>query len=248
MINLTRLFRPSCTLALFAGVLVSMIGCSDPPPPPPKKAKKTPVVQGPPPAMSIDDLIADNGIDDRVWMDELQAPPTNAQRLGLLQFFDGFLTGRADLLKPFFGPIEREELAKLEASGDLAQLAADIEGVEIRLGVTNEGRPAVLGLYEFADRVEGQMWEIADGPGPAGMGSGQYILVAAYAPPGLSDWLGRDAFIDWYTAVQAEQAMLNKADLGMEAARAKASDASENPAEAPSGSSGGGGPGGPGMR
>jgi hypothetical protein len=248
MINLTRLFRPSCTLALFTGVLVSMIGCSDPPPPPPKKPTTAPTVQGPPPAKPIDDLIAENGIDDRVWMDERQAPPTNAQRLGLLEFFDGFATGNPDQLRPFLGPVEQEELAKLEASGDLEQLAADIEGIEIRMGVTNEGRSAVLGLYEFADRIEGQMWEIESGPGQDGMGSVHYIFVAAYAPPGLSDWLGSDPFSDWYTAVTAEQAMLNKADLGMEAARAKASDSSDDPAAAPSGDSGGGGPGGPGLR
>jgi hypothetical protein len=228
----------SCVVAL------PMLGCEDPPPPKEDKKVVTQVDPGPPPATSIEQLMTQYDIDDRVWMDERQAPITDEERIGLLTFFDGFATGRADRLKPFFGPIEQEELANLEASGELAQLAADIEGIEIWMGVTNEGRPAVLGLYEFADRVEGQMWEVAQAP----RSGGGYVLVAAYAPPGLSDALGRDAFDDWYAAVQTEQAKLNLADLGMEAARGSAADSgSGDPNAAPGQGAGGGGPSGPGM-
>lgn len=244
MINPTRLFRHSVPLVTSCVVASAMLGCEDPPPPPPKKVKKVQVDPGPPPATTIEQLIAASGTDDRVWMDERQAPPTDEQRLGLLQFFDGFVTGRADQIRPFLGQVEQEELAILEASGELAQLAADIEGIEIRMGVTNEGRAAVLGLYEFADRVEGQMWEILQQP----QGGSGYLLTAAYAPPGLSDSLGRDAFDDWYAAVQAEQAKLALADLGLEAARGVASGSgSGDPNAAPEGDSGGGGPKGPGF-
>ena len=243
MTNQTRPFRHSVILAMCCVVALPMLGCEDPPPPETKNVTAKPVDPGPPPATSIEDLMAEYDIDERIWMDERQAPRSDEERIGLLTFFDGFATGRADRLRPYFGPIELEELATLEASGELAQLAADIEGIEIWMGVTNEGRKAVLGLYEFADRVEGQMWEIVQLP----QAGGGYLLVAAYAPPGLSESLGRDAFDDWYEAVQAEQAKLNLADLGVEAAAGRAADpGSGDPNAGPEGDSGGG-PSGPGM-
>jgi hypothetical protein len=243
MTNQTRPFRHSVILAMCCVVALPMLGCEDPPPPEPENVTARPVDPGPPPATSIEDLMAQYDIDERIWMDERQAPRSDEERIGLLTFFDGFATGRADRLRPFFGPIELEELATLEASGELAQLAADIEGIEIWMGVTNEGSKAVLGLYEFADRVEGQMWEIVQSP----RAGGGYLLVAAYAPPGLSESLGRDAFDDWYAAVQAEQAKLNLADLGLEAARGRAAGTgSGDPNAGPEGDSGGG-PSGPGI-
>jgi hypothetical protein len=221
-----------------------MFGCEEPPPPPPKVVKKVQIDPGPPPATPIEDLIAQFNIDERVWMDERQAPPTDQERIGLLKFFDAFARGRADQLRPYFGEIEQQELAYLEASGDLAQLSADIEGIEIWMGMTSGGIAAVLGLYEFADRVEGQMWEIAQKPAAGG----GYVFVAAYAPPGLSDALGRDAFDDWYEVVLAEQEKLTLDDLGMQAARGKGSSGgSSGPDGMPDGGSGGGGPRGPGM-
>jgi len=102
----------------------------------------------------------------------------------------------------------------------------------------------VLGLYELADRIEGQMWEIVQQPETGG----RYVLVAGYAPPGLSDALGRDAFEDWYAAVQAEQEKLAEDDLGMLAARGKGVGAGTGgPDGMPEDDESGGG-GGPGMR
>ncbi len=244
MINQIRPFRHSVILAMSCVMALPMLGCEDPPPPESKKKEPVQVDPGPPPATSIEDLIAQYGIDERVWMDERQAPQTDEERIGLLKFFDAFARGRADQLKPYFGDIEQEELAHLEASGQLARLSTDIEGIEIRMGVTNEGRAAVLGLYELADRIEGQMWEIVQQPETGG----RYVLVAGYAPLGLSDALGRDAFEDWYAAVQAEQEKLAEDDLGMLAARGKGVGAGTGgPDGMPEDDESGGG-GGPGMR
>ncbi|MDP6987283.1 MAG: hypothetical protein QGG74_04485, partial [Phycisphaerales bacterium] len=88
MISLTRQSRPSWIIALGSLLPLPMFGCEEPPPPPPKVVKKVQIDPGPPPATPIEDLIAQFNIDERVWMDERQAPPTDQERIGLLKFFD----------------------------------------------------------------------------------------------------------------------------------------------------------------
>ncbi len=239
MINRTRRFHPKFLKVLLgAAVCFGVAACGEDAPPPKKQAPAKAVEAGPPPARPVAELIAENDIDDRIRMDDLLAPSTTEQRLAALKFFDGFARGRADQIRPFLGDLEQEELAALEASGQLAQLSHDIEGIEIMAGASHEGQPALLGLYEFADHIEGQMWEIQGGE----VG---FILHAAPLPPGLSQRLGATPFEDWYAAVAAEQDMKNASDLGVERARAIAS-AEELPDSG--GGDSGGGPKGPGGR
>jgi len=214
MTSQIRRFHPDfAKVLLAAAVCTGLAGCGEDAPPAKDDKPKNIVDAGPPPPASIEELIAEHGIDDRVWMDEKLAPSTTEERVLTLKFFDGFLKGRADLLRPHLGDLELEELAILESTGQLAQLAADIEGIEVMTGASHEGQPAWLALYEFADHIEGQMWEIHGGPGG-------YVLQAAPLPPGLSQALGASPFEDWYAAVAAEQLMKDASDLGVERARA----------------------------
>ncbi|MDP7070997.1 MAG: hypothetical protein QF561_06585 [Phycisphaerales bacterium] len=236
-----RRFRPECAhVMLCAALCLGLTACGGDPPPE-KKTKAPKVVdQGPPPARPVAELIAELGIDDRVWMDDLLAPSTTEQRIAVLTFFDGFARGDADRIRPFLADLEQEELATLDANGQLAQLAREIEGIEIMSGATHDGQPAVLGLYEFAGHIEGQMWEVQGG----GVG---YVLQAAPLPPGLSHRLGATPFEDWYAAVAAEEQMRDAPDLGVERARAVAA-ADDPDADVGGGGSSGGGPKGPGGR
>jgi len=214
------------------------VGCGDDAPPPPDKSKRKVVAQPKGPSTTpVADLMTQNDIDDRIWMEDRLAPTTDQRRVLVLKFFNGFVTGDADAIRPFLADVEQRELDALVASGALQQLAADIEGLEIQSGSTHEGRPAVIGLYEFADRIEGQMWEIDDQ-------GGGLTFMAAPAPPGLCDQLGADPFADWYAVVAREQARMDESDLGTETAAAI--EPPEDESAIGGGSSGGGGGGRPG--
>ena len=213
MINLIQPFPHKWYLLASLIVLPTvLVGCGDDPPPPPKE-KSRPVAVAPkaPTTTSVADLMAANDIDDRIWMDERRAPNSDMKRVAVLRFFNGFATGNADQIRPFLGEIELRELATLEASGELAALAAEIDGIEIQAGSTHEGRPAILGLYEFRDRIEGQMWEVDEN-------ANGFVLKAASAPPGLCDRLGADPFADWYAVVARELLRMHEDDLGIETA------------------------------
>ena len=236
MINLIQPFPHKCYLLASLIVLPTvLVGCGDDPPPPPKE-KSRPVAVAPkaPTTTSVADLMAANDIDDRIWMDERRAPNSDMKRVAVLSFFNGFATGNADQIRPFLGEVELRELATLEASGELAALAAEIEGIEIQAGSTHEGRPAILGLYEFRDRIEGQMWEVDEN-------ANGYVLKAAAAPPGLCDQLGADPFADWYAVVARELLRMHEDDLGIETAALIEPPSTDPDGTGMSGSGGGGG-------
>jgi hypothetical protein len=238
MINLIKQFlRKWYSLTSLILLPTVLVGCGgDPPPPQKEKPRPVAVVPQAPTTTSVADLMDANDIDDRIWMDERRAPNSDMKRVAVLRFFNGFATGNADQIRPFLGEVELHELATLEASGELAALAAEIDGIEIQAGTTHEGRPAILGLYEFHDRIEGQMWEVDEN-------ANGFVLKAAPAPPGLCDQLGADPFADWYAVVASELLRMHEQDLGIETAALI-----EPPSTEPDGTGmagGGGGGGGP---
>jgi len=218
-------------IAVLSGMAACLPGCGEEEKEKPKP-RPTVVAAAEPTLTPIDELMETNGIDSRVWLNDAAAPPNDAERLMVLRFFDAFAKGDADLLRPFLDDVEREELAILEQRGDLRALAGQIEGIEIQTGSASSGQIAVLGLFEFSDRIEGQMWEAV-----SGIEGG--VFRAAPLPPGLSTQLGSEPFLDWYAAVEREAALLSQADLGVEQAAAVASVGEEEFDEG--GSSGGGG-------
>ena len=236
MINLTKPFPRKWYLLTSLIVLPTvLVGCGDDPPPPPKeKPRSVAVTPQAPTSTPIADLMAANDIDDRIWMDERRAPSGDMKRVAILSFFNGFATGNADQIRPFLSEVERHELESLVASGELAAIAAEIEGIEIQAGTTHEGRPAYLGLYEFRDRIEGQMWEVDEN-------ANGFVLKAASSPPGLCDQLGADPFADWYAVVESELLRMHEDDLGIETAALIEQPSAEPDGTGMSGSGGGGG-------
>ena len=235
MINLTKPFPRKWYLLTSLIVLPTvLVGCGDDPPPPKEKPRSVAVTPQAPTSTPIADLMAANDIDDRIWMDERRAPSGDMKRVAILSFFNGFATGNADQIRPFLSEVERQELESLVASGELAAIAAEIEGIEIQAGTTHEGRPAYLGLYEFRDRIEGQMWEVDEN-------ANGFVLKAASSPPGLCDQLGADPFADWYAVVESELLRMHKDDLGIKTAALIEPPSADPDGTGMSGSGGGGG-------
>jgi len=186
-------------------------GCSEPEPE--KKTVEEVKHEPPPPPPSTPpaELLAQHGIDDRVWLSETYLPAQDNERVSVASFFAAFVAGEADRLRPMLATIEQEELDVMVANGEFARLVDEIDGVEVLVGATPDGTVAVLGLFEFPDRIEGQMWEVDSGDLDEG-----FVLRAAPTPPGVHGLLGENPFDDWYAAVDAERALLAASDLGME--------------------------------
>lgn len=217
MINLIRQQRLE-SWVLIAGLLLGMgsvAGCGgeEPPPPAPKKRVREAPKPPPPAVTSIEELMAQHGIDERVYLEEDQAPGTDEARVGLLTFFDGFASGRPEGIAPRLKPMERDELARMVESGALAQMASMIEEIEILSGTTPDGQRAYLAMYWLPDHMGAQMWIVDDS-----MGALQFE--AAPSVPGIVDYLGDDPFEEWFAVVADEQQQLTEPDLGLMAIKA----------------------------
>src|SRR5262245_58454972 len=123
MINrLSRNARTGTTMALCiaAGALtLGLAGCGDdqpqqqaiqPPPPPPE-------VPAPPPVTSIEDLMAELNIDQRIALPEDKAPASDPERRAILTFFDAIARGNAQSLRGMLAVTDQLELDALVESG-----------------------------------------------------------------------------------------------------------------------------------
>lgn len=189
--------------------LTGMPGCGeDPPPPAPKKRVRAETKPPPPMVTSIEELMAQHGIDPRVYLEEDQAPGTDAARVGLLTFFDGFATGRPEGITPMLKPVEKEELDRMVQDGTLAAMSSLIEEIEILSGTTPEGQRAYLAMYWLPDEMGAQMWIMDDS-----MGAMQFE--AAPSVPGMVEYLGEDPFEEWFAVIADEKQQLSEPDLGL---------------------------------
>lgn len=243
MINLMHLFKPSLALSMVVAGSVALLaaGCGEEEKPEVKAEPVQEVEPVAPQATSVAELIAKHNIDDRVFMDELGAPPDEFRRLAVLQFADVMVRGDVVGLKDFLDDIEFEEVQVLESRGEIAKLSSEIEEIEVLTGTSNQGEAAVLFLYEFSDRIVGQMWEELEG-------SEARRYRAAPVPPGLSEGLGADPFLDWYSALEEEQVNVSGDDLGFEAYRRLPSAQREDDGGGGGSGRSGGGGGSPGGR
>lgn len=185
---------------LTAGCLmIAMTGCggeeeaapvvrdtAPPPPPPPAKPKVTPV----------SDLMVQLGIDDRVMLDEAQAPDNTEDRIALLTFFDAVVRGDEQTVGDMIPLTDREQLEAMVESGQWNKATDDLFSVELYTGKDPDfGEDVVLALYTVDLDLQPQMWTYAseqDGyvfeavPGPSNIldkitGTGDDLIDAWFA-------------------------------------------------------------------
>ncbi len=121
MTNRIQLFLRRGLLVTSAAMLSTLaVGCGDDAPPPPDKSKRKVVAQPKGPSTTpVADLMTQNDIDDRIWMEDRLAPTTDQRRVLVLKFFNGFFSGDADAIRPFLSDVEvlgegREGIVVLE--------------------------------------------------------------------------------------------------------------------------------------
>lgn len=191
--------RVSLATLTLGGLGLLCVGCgSEPEPqavaPPPRRAPAPP----PPPALkSVETLMAELRIDERVILPEDQAPPTNEERTALLEFFDAFARGDAEALGPMLTTLDRLELETMVEEGAWSEATKDISSIEIQTGVNNLGQNCVLAVLEVNWEFEPQLWYYTmESVGP--------VFEAALTPPNILNELSGDWIAAWHRILEEE--------------------------------------------
>ncbi|MEE8155283.1 MAG: hypothetical protein V3T53_10065 [Phycisphaerales bacterium] len=168
-----------------------------PPPPPPPKL--TP----------ISELMAQLGIDERIRLPEDKAPDNDAARRAVLEFFDAFARGDAQVVASMVSTADRMELDALVDSGAWDETTNQITRIEVQTGSDpeDESFTCALAIIYVDGSFQPQLWHysVDDMDGAR--------FDAAPTPPGIMDRLsGVDWIAAWFAVLAEEEALANKPD------------------------------------
>ncbi|MHC4947030.1 MAG: hypothetical protein ACYTG1_02040 [Planctomycetota bacterium] len=209
------LFAALAAVPALALILVGP-GCSGGDEEPVAAAPVAPVAPPAPPApvvTSVASLIDQLGIDERITMEEDDAPDGDAARRAVLEFFDAFARADAQALRERMTLADQLELDVLVESGALDQAADETTRIELVTGRGPYGQDCVIAVFEIGDGYQPQMWyydeEAAD-----------LVFEAALTPPNMvdrvhgSDWIGA-----WHDVLDAEMALADEPDESFDVAQ-----------------------------
>lgn len=191
--------------ALVAGSFLG--GCSEPPPPPPPPvAKAEPKAAEPVRSVTpIKELMAQYNIDPRVNLPEERAPDNDPARIAVLKFYDAFVRGNADGLKPMLSEPDQFQLEGMVSNGAFAKSTEGITRVDVRCG-RGPDSDCTLAVFHTGEQFQPQLWSYtADDNG------GTFDSVAT--PPGIMDKLSGDNWITaWFDVLKLELAKAGEPD------------------------------------
>lgn len=199
-----------------AGILLVSVGlasgCGEEEAPPVKQAKKETVqkIEAAPVLMTIDQMMTEMEIDERIYIPEEEAPVTNEARRAVLTFFDAWVNGDHETVLSMVGPADGSELKSMIADGQWSQATGDrIDAVFITTGTSATGGRCVLAIYEVGEISQPQMWNYE----PRGEG---LIFEAVATPPGMMDQLtGEDLIAAWWKILEKENALWDIPDADL---------------------------------
>ncbi|UCD76108.1 MAG: hypothetical protein JSV91_04135 [Phycisphaerales bacterium] len=191
----------SLAAVLFGGIGIAGVGCeSEEPPPPPQTRRTVTPPPAPPPVKTIQDLMEEYRIDERVILRADRAPESTEERVAILEFFDAFARGDAEALGSMLTPLDRMELEAMVAAGVWDESTAGISSIEIQTGENSLGQSCALAVIEVGFEFEPQLWYYTvEGDTP--------VFEAAPAPPGILDELSGDWIAAWHRILEEEMAL-----------------------------------------
>ncbi|MEM7228318.1 MAG: hypothetical protein AAF432_05810 [Planctomycetota bacterium] len=211
---------------------LAIVGCKGEEPEPvaqTKTVKKAP----PPPApklATVEELKAKHGIDDRVMMEEDEAPSTEEERVAVLKFFHAFAVGDSDALQSMMTVADRYALEEMVENGQWAESTGDaVYAIEVRTGSARAGDCA-LALIEVMDNDDQpQMWYYEEN-------AGRFRFEAVSTPPDILDRLsGADWIQAWHDVIAEELALADEPDDVYEIPQVNLDDGDSGSSGAPSG-------------
>ena len=230
---------------LIGGLVVATLplGCAEeaPPPPPPAPVQKVQAPPPPPAAKSVEQLMAELNIDQRISLPDLRAPATTEARIAVLEFFDSMCRGDTKSLGPMLSAVDKMAMDELVESGVWAQTTQSIRRIEIQTGQSPVfGEPAALAVIEVArpDRTvyEPQLWYYQPS-------DGRYSWSAVATPPGIMEKLSGEDWIEaWHKLLEQDLALADKPDEEINEKQADLDEGGEGSGERPASPEGPGQP------
>lgn len=252
-----RLHTTGAACLLLAAATLSGCGASTDQTAVPTAAPARPRTPPPPPRPTVtpvDQLMAQLGIDERVYLAEDVAPGTDVERKAVLEFFDTFARGDATALSSMLSKLDRYELDVLVDTGAWSEATSGIERIEVQTGVSPDGQACALAVFYVHDDFQPQLWYYK----AEAMGA---TFDAVAGPPNLMDQLhGTDWISAWFGILDDELALAEQPDEEIVIPQMDLSDTSRSsgggsgpgvnpgPSNPSSPSPGRPGPGGPGKR
>ena len=190
------------------GAAVSGCGSSEPQASvqPVRRAPAAPAAPSRPAVIPVSELMAQQGIDERVRMAEDKAPGSTQARIAVLEFFDAFARGDDTAVGSMLSSLDRAELTELVDSGTWAEHTSKISQVEVETGRSPDGEDCALAILYVGDDFQPQLWYYtveADGA--------EFAAVAA--PPDMMNRLsGSDWITAWFAVLEEELALADKPD------------------------------------
>ena len=114
------------------------------------------VVKKPKPK-TIVQLMDELSIDNRILVDELEAPREEKSRIALLQFFDAMLKSDVASLKNSISMGDRIELEAMINAG-LSEYMNTVTRLDLKIGLDPSGSDCVMGVFEIGMDYQVQLW------------------------------------------------------------------------------------------
>lgn len=189
----------SLSVLLFSSSVLSGCGGGEEPV---KEVKKTVTKKAAPveKLLTVDELMAEMQIDERVFLPEDGAPVTNQGRRGVLTFFDSWINGDHETVVGMLGPADGEELQAMVDDGQWASATGDqIDAVYITTGSSASGGRCVLAIYEVGELSQPQLWNYQPD------GGGGLLLESVPTPPEMMGRInGDDLIAAWWKILAKE--------------------------------------------
>ena len=191
-------------LLVFAGAALSGCGGEEEKPKTVKKQTRT-AAPAPVQARTLQEIRAEHGIDQRVEMQESDAPSSEMEKIAVLKFFDAWVRGDHEYVGSVVGLADQAQLLAMVKDGQWDGVTGDaIEIVTLQTGPAQDGGACVLAIFESTDVMqtgEAQLWRYRDN-------GGEISFEAVAAPPGMVDRLsGADPIAEWWKILNEEEAM-----------------------------------------
>ena len=205
--------RLSLSGAIAVGLLAGLTGCGSEPEPEPvvvtPKAAPPPVVDARPKVKTVQQLMDELGIDDRIIWQEENAPHSTEERVAILEFFDAWARGDDGDVRSSISSEDKPLLAIMVDEGLWDEATESIEEIELFSGTGPAGNKAVFAAYVRDAEDEAQLWYY-DGE------RADFTFQAVATPPAMMSRLsgdGQGQIEQWHTILAAELALALTPDV-----------------------------------
>ena len=193
-----NLINKSIFAALLSSSILFSLGCGgeEETVKEPKTVVKTTVKKPKIKAKTINTLKEELSIDNRIHINEMEAPRDEKSRIALLHFFDALLKCDETTLNNSISMNDQLELSAMIASG-LPEYMNTVSRLDVKIGLDSSGEDCAMGIFEIGRDYQVQLWYFKN--------NGQKITFSSIStPPNLVDILSGN-WIESYFAFVARQ-------------------------------------------